>query len=315
MLTTYAIRDGGLVEVARNEGAVDLYFDPDAAEREWLRGEFGADEHTINSALDPDEVGRLESNGETLVLIWKRPVSYSRESSMLFESASFGVLLSKERMAIVTNASMDLTRSMGRLAPSLRTPFDVALSLIASTIQHYLEHLKVIKSIARELQDKISRDMENRHLIQMFSLSESLIYYVNAIHNNGIVLTRLRRQAEALMPPETLSVIDDLQIENDQCFKQAEIYSNVLSGLMDARGGLVNNNMNQLLKNLTMINVIFLPLNLLAGIFGMSEFTAMTPGVNIYVAYGIFCLLIVAMGLVTGMMLRRWTASRPRRRH
>jgi magnesium transporter len=314
MIETFAIRDGGLVPTAPRQGEVDLYLNPDPAEREAIRAEFVADEHTINSALDPDEVARLESSGDNLVLIWKRPVSYSRESSMLFESASFGVLLSGKRLALVSSTAIDLPRSMGRLAPALRTPFDVALALISSTIQHYLEHLKVIKSIARELQNKINRDMENRHLIQMFSLSESLIYYVNAIHNNGIVLTRLRRHAEGSFSPEILAIIDDLQIENDQCFKQAEIYSNVLSGLMDARGSIVNNNMNILLKNLTIINVIFLPLNLIAGIFGMSEFTGMTRGVNPYLAYAIFCLLILAIGWMTGVLLNRWTARSNRRR-
>jgi magnesium transporter len=94
----------------------------------------------------------------------------------------------------------------------------------------------------------------------MFNLSESLVYYLNAITGNGVVLTRLRAHAEkAGFSPETLAFIDDLIIENNQCYKQAEIYSTVLSGLMDARGTLVNNNMNVLLKNLTIINVIFLP--------------------------------------------------------
>ncbi len=100
--------------------------------------------------------------------------------------------------------------------------------------------------------------------------------------------TRPRTHAErAGFAAADLAFIDDLIIENNQCYKQAEIYSTVFAGLTDARGNLVNHNMNTLLKNLTLINVIFLPLNLLASIGGMSEFSMMTRGVDWRIAYAL----------------------------
>jgi magnesium transporter len=160
--------------------------------------------------------------------------------------------------------------------------------------------------IARDLQKKINTSMENKHLIQMFNLSESLIYYLNAINSNGVVLTRLRSHAErAGFAAADLAFLDDLIIENNQCYKQAEIYSTVFSGLMDARGTLVNNNMNTLLKNLTLINVIFLPLNLLASIGGMSEFSMMTQGFDWRVSYAMFIVAMIAVGWITAQLLRR----------
>jgi magnesium transporter len=175
-----------------------------------------------------------------------------------------------------------------------------------NTIQHYLEHLKVIKMIARDLQQKINTSMENKHLIQMFNLSESLIYYLNAINSNGVVLARLRTHAEkAGLSAADLAFIDDLIIENTQCYKQAEIYSTVFAGLMDARGSLINNNMSVLLKNLTLINVVFLPLNLIAGVGGMSEFSMMTRGIDWRVAYLTFLVAMVVIGWLTSLFLRR----------
>jgi magnesium transporter len=58
--------------------------------------------------------------------------------------------------------------------------------------------------------------MENKHLIQMFNLSESLVYYITAINTNGGVLTRLRNHAEKeRLSPEIIAFIDDLIIENN----------------------------------------------------------------------------------------------------
>jgi magnesium transporter len=146
--------------------------------------------------------------------------------------------------------------------------------------------------------------MEYRHLVQMFNLSESLIYYLNALHSNGAVLSRLRNHAEKEhFGSEALGLIDDLIIENNQCYKQAEIYSTVFSGLIDARGNLMNNNMNKLLRKLTLINVVFLPLNLIASIGGMSEFSMMTAGTPWWVSYPLFLLtmLVGAGGMVLGL--------------
>ena len=108
----------------------------------------------------------------------------------------------------------------------------------------------------------------------MFSLSEGLIYHINAIEGNGRVLRRLRHLSQRLnFDEEELEFLDDIIIDNDQCSRQGQIFSTVLGGLLDARGNIINNNMNILLKNLTIINVVFLPLGVIAGMGGMSEFS------------------------------------------
>ena len=90
------------------------------------------------------------------------------------------------------------------------------------------------------------------------------------------MLARFRANANRIgFSEEELETMDDIIIEHDQCRKQTQIYSSVLSGLMDARGNIINNNMNVLLKNLTLISVVFLPLNLIAGVGGMSEFSSL----------------------------------------
>ena len=305
MIKRFEIAGGTLAETAAEDAPVQLYANPEPAERESLRTDCGLDEHTLSSALDPDEVSRLEVSADRLLLIWKRPTNYSGKDNFYFNVASVGMLLTEQRLVIIVTDSLPLS-PLPRQAPALVRPLDVLLGLLLNTIQHYLEHLKVIKMIARDLQKKINTSMENIHLIQMFNLSESLVYYLNAINSNGMVLSRLRGHAErAGFAAADLAFIDDLIIENNQCYKQAEIYSTVFSGLMDARGNLVNNNMNTLLKNLTLINVIFLPLNLLASIGGMSEFSMMTRGVDWRASYALFLVAMIAVGWVTAQILRR----------
>jgi magnesium transporter len=74
---------------------------------------------------------------------------------------------------------------------------------------------------------------------------------------------------------------------------------------MDARGNLVNNNMNTLLKNLTLINVVFLPLNLIASIGGMSEFSMMTQGIDWRISYALLGVVMLLIGWLTAIVLKR----------
>jgi magnesium transporter len=98
--------------------------------------------------------------------------------------------------------------------------------------------------------------------------------------------------------------VDDLAIENAQCHEQAQIQANILAGLMDARASIVSNNLNVLMKRLTVISVVFMPLNVLAGVGGMSEFSMMTQGIPWPVAYGVFMAGLGLIGVVTYHVLR-----------
>jgi magnesium transporter len=79
---------------------------------------------------------------------------------------------------------------------------------------------------------------------------------------------------------------------------------NKINFQMDATVGFINVNQNKDLKRLTIISVIFMPLNLLAGIGGMSEFTMMTEGVSWPVAYSSFTLGLFTIGWITYVGLR-----------
>ena len=74
--------------------------------------------------------------------------------------------------------------------------------------------------------------------------------------------------------------------------------------LMDATVGFININQNQRVSKLTTISVIFMPINILAGIGGMSEFSMMTQGVPWPLAYATFAIGMMGVGWVTFLVLR-----------
>lgn len=74
--------------------------------------------------------------------------------------------------------------------------------------------------------------------------------------------------------------------------------------LMDATVGFINNNQNKNVKRLTVLSVVFMPLNVLAGIGGMSEFSMMTQGIPWPVSYTLFTLALCGVGWLTYLLLK-----------
>ncbi len=267
MLRTYAIRDSRIAETPG--GPISVYIAPDEAERRFLVDTCRLDEHTLASALDPDELARLEFEPDHVALIFKRPRNYSGADGVLFKVASCGAYLFRDKLIVVQ--SEDLTLFDGKQFARVSTLPEVVLKLIYRSIFHFLEHLKIINSISAELEQKINAAMENRYLINLFGLEKSLVYYVSSINSNGTVIDKLKlNSAKIGFIPEEVEFLDDIVIENSQCAKQAEIYSNILAGLMDARVSIVSNNLNVLIKTLNIITIAIMVPTLVVSIFSMN---------------------------------------------
>jgi magnesium transporter len=296
MLQKYDIIDKQLLATDKDDASILIYSNPTAEERQHLISILPIDQHSLSSALDPDEISRLELKPNLTFMIWKHPENYGYKEEIRFNVSSIGIVLKSNQLVVIMAGKLSLFNDQQTY--QIRNFPDALLTILSQTTRHYLEHLKVIKQISREIQKKINTALENEYLIQMFTLGESLTYYLNAISSNIAVLNKLNNNIEKIgLSAEQKELLDDILIENNQCYKQAEIYSNTLSELMDARGTLVNNNMNVILKNLTIINVIFLPLNLIASIGGMSEYSLLTRGIDWRISY---TLLMVAMFFIGG---------------
>jgi magnesium transporter len=119
MLKRFELSNSSLVASKSADSPILVFVNPDAAERQMLLSRFSLDEHTLLSALDPDEVSRIEIEGDALLLIWKRPLDYSGQDNFCFNVASVGVFLFKDRLAVVLTEDVSIaptgTRKVQRL--------------------------------------------------------------------------------------------------------------------------------------------------------------------------------------------------------
>jgi len=305
MLTRYKIENGSVQESVDLSAGILVFIAPDESEKIMLKEQFALDDYDVASALDADEIPRLETVGDRIFIIWKIP-----ERSLIGKMIDLGVLtvgiaVRQNRVAIIMNRG-EVSFATREFKGVNNNTVAFLLGFLLHGVRHYVGHLRAIKMMSSDIEKRLTVSMENHYLLQMFSLSECLVYYIDSIEGNNVVLSKLRAMAPSLgADAQMISSLDDIILEGNQAARQANIYSTVLSGLMDARGTIINNNMNVLLTNLTLINIIFLPLNLIASIGGMSEWSMMTSGLDWRVSYAIFIVAMVALGWVTWLFVRR----------
>lgn len=269
MFKGYCIQDGRVVEDSSDQPQVLVAVSPTDDEKRVLITHFKLDEHTLNSSVDPDELSRFEVEPDHVAIIYKRPQNYMGGDQLQFKTSSGGLFLFKDRLIIVLSDQISLF--VGKQFNRVSSLNDLALKMLYMAISHFLEHLKGINMITGDLEAKINASVENRYLIQLFSLEKSLVYYLNAITTNGVLIERMKLAiAKIGLTQEEGEFLDDMAIENSQCLKQSEIHANVLASLMDARASIVSNNLNVLMKTLNLITICIMVPTLVVSAFSMN---------------------------------------------
>lgn len=304
MLKRYTIKDSKPQETEAESSPVLLYVNPDETERRFLVEQLKIDEHTLNSSLDPQELGRVEFEPDHLALIIKRPKRYTAQDNFLFKIESIGLFLFKERLVVVVTDDIQLLS--GRHFNRVGDIVDFMTRIIYGATFHFEEHLKVISMCSDDLERDIHGSVSNRQLLHMFTLEKSLVFYLEAISSNSRVIEKLKAYAGRIgFSTAHAEFLDDIAIETAQCYEMAQISSQVLSGLMDARASVISNNLNILMKNLNALVIAVAVPSFFAGVGGMSELTTLFGEENLLIAYALFVLAMVGVGWATYRFIKK----------
>lgn len=269
MKSSYQLDGGKLLSTDPESAAIFVYNEPTSEDLREMQEKYGIDNHNLMSALDPDELSRLEFEENHAAIIFKKPKSYCADDNFLLKVSSCGIFIFKDFLVVVLSDDCPLFE--GRVPFQVRNLQDVILRLIYQAILHFEGHLKAISMLSDSIEKRISKSLENRYLLNMFTLEKSLVYILNSIGTNAGLFERMKTAAPRLsMTEDQLEVLDDITIENKQCFKRAEIYSAVISGMMDARASLVNNNLNHLIKKFTIITIAIMLATFVVSLFSMN---------------------------------------------
>jgi magnesium transporter len=297
---------GTVVRCEPAEAQIIVFNSPTIEDEADLMEYYNIDYHTLHSSLDPDELSRLEFEADHAALIFKRPKSFSADDNFLLKMTSTGVFLYEDHIVVVMPDDAPLFE--GRAPLRIFSVQDVILRLLYQSISHFEGHLKAINMLSDSLERRIITSMETRYLLNMFALEKSLVYILNAINSNSALFDKMKSYAERLgFDHDQLGILEDIIIENQQCLRRSEIYSQVVAGLMDARASIVSHNLNTLIKKFTIWTIAIMMANLVVGIFSMNVALPMPTEGQLWPFMMVNALaILVSVGIIWFSRVRKW---------
>lgn len=213
----------------------------------------------------------------------------------------------------VRNEDLPVFRLL-RLRASMRPDYvrdcqDLLLELYGADVEYSADSLQDIYATLGQVGSQVLRghisDDETASILARIAEIEDLNGRIRSnILDTQRALSFLIRCKTLLAPQldETQQILRDIESLNSHT---AFLFEKI-NFLIDATIGVININQNKRLSKLTVFGVVVMPLNILAGIGGMSEFSMMTAGIPWPVAYGAFLTGMVLIGWATYAAVRHF---------
>ena len=150
---------------------------------------------------------------------------------------------------------------------------------------------------------------DQKHAVsKILELRRNIINIRKIMQNHVNILKNLQKMTSSLVPHESIQQhYEDLEEHSKRIWEILDIQKEMVEVLNDTNESLLNDKMNIIMKTLTIISVLVLPLNLMAGIFGMNTVSSM-PFVNN--GYGFWIILAIMfislLALLSFFTKKRW---------
>ena len=109
-----------------------------------------------------------------------------------------------------------------------------------------------------------------QELLKLLSLEKGLVYFTTSLKSNELVMEKTLRGKIVKLYEEDEDMLEDAITENRQAIEMAQIYSNILTGTMDAYASIISNNLNGVMKFLTSITIILAVPTMISSFWGMN---------------------------------------------
>lgn len=253
----------------------------------------------LMAALDEEERARIETEEDCTLILVDVPLAEMHDTSVIYTTLPFGILLAKEN--IITVCTKDIPLVNDFISGKIRSFYTFKktrfiLQLLYKNATYYLNYLKQIDKMSNNIERELHKSMKNKELIQLLDLEKSLVYFTTSLRGNEIVLEKMLKIDTIKKYPEDEDLLEDVIIENKQAIEMANIYSNILSGTMDAFASVISNNLNIVMKFLTSITIVLTIPTMIASFFGMNVRIPIANQPNAF-------LIIIAISLAISSMI------------
>ena len=188
----------------------------------------------------------------------------------------------------------------------------LAYRLLDFIIDNYFGVVEAVGDRIEDIEDELLGKPTQNTLEKIYKLKNDMIHVRRAIWPLREALSSLEKIESGIIKKTTNPYIRDLYDHIVQLIDTTENYREMISGMMDIYLSSISNRLNEVMKLLTIISTIFIPLNFIAGVYGMNFNTSKSPlnmpELNWYFGYPavLLVMFIVAFGLFMYFKRKKW---------
>ncbi len=279
---------------------VDIEGSADEADYKLLQEMLALPDAEIKDALRDRHPPRFHGSADHLFLLLKP-----------LDSDSYNIDFKTQQMAIFAGSNFIVTRhnrKSGYLetlwenpveAGKYITPQQMVGLLGQRMVTRYGTILLGLEERLDVLEDELMENLDETHMQELVNYNTSLRKMRRILNYHVSVISQLTRYAAKNGLEEWFEEYEDIAEQVERFNSLSELYQNVINDLIEGYISLNSHHLNQVMKVLTVVTVVFLPLSLLVGIYGMNfEYIP-----ELKLQNGYFILLSVMAGIVLSLVL------------
>jgi magnesium transporter len=235
---------------------------------------FGLHPLLMEDILNTDQRPKMEDYGGDLFIVLKMLSYEERTGEIGAEQVS---------LVLRSNAVLSFAEKEGGLLDSIQERIRggkgrlrkmgadyLAYTLLDIIVDHYFAILEKLGERIETLEEKVIANPTTQTLMKIQKLKKEMIFLRRWVWPLREVISGLERGESLKIQESTRFYLRDVYDHTIQVMDTIEIFRDMLSGMMDIYLSSVNNRMNAVMKVLTIIATIFMPLTFLAGVYGMN---------------------------------------------
>ncbi|MDP2864343.1 MAG: magnesium transporter CorA family protein [bacterium] len=262
----------------------------------------------LTDPLDINERSRIETEGGYTLIVLRVPLFDENNVDVPFTTLPIGIIFNEDLFITVCSKDSEIIADFinGKVKNfSTEDKSSAILKIFSRTALLYLKYLREINNRTNIVEEELHKAMKNEELIKLLNIEKSLVFFVTSLKANEFMMDRLQKMEVIKLDSEDKNLLEDVIIENKQAIEMADVYSNILSGMMDAFASVISNNLNVVLKFLTSVTIIVMIPTLIASIYGMNVELPFQRSLHAFVIVMIISIVLSISGVLI-FMKRKW---------
>lgn len=320
MLNCYRFTPGQQPRISHDvqsvrDGLVDesLYWvdleDPTETEEEILWEIFDFHPLAIEDCIQEHQYPKVDDYGKYL-FITIHGVDFGRSNGNI-ETTELDLFLSEKYIVTYHSRSLQsITQMQVRMREgallSDASPAFLTYQILDALVKNYLPAIQDFEKRLSRIEEMIIKEPQQRIIDQIFDLKHELLNLKRIIGPQRDVLNRLSRSEFKLVSSAVSIYFRDVYDQIARYADLTESYRDVILLALDAYMSATSNRLNEVMRTLTLISTIFLPLTFITGLFGMN-FSVIPWSAHPLGFYGtVFITMIAGTGMYLYFRFKKW---------